>query len=389
MRLLVVVALVVAGMAQGVRAQEAGDEKPCAARPAPPPETTVTVYLKNVSQQQDANDLQTAVRNMVSRAKVFYNQSANAIMLRGTADDLAMAQKVIADLDLPKKAYRLEYTVRLMDGAKATATQHYSLMVVWGERAELKLGNKVPLMTGSRMPDAGAASSQVQYLDVGLNITATLTGSGDVLILRTKVEQSTLADEKSAGGRSKDGEGRFANAHKRLARVEGPVAVNPDGAEGCQAPEDGAGHNERLAAVPVAEPAGERRGNHIENEHRRGQRAHLLVGGVEFTLDEGLCAGQNVSVNEIEQVKADEQQKCNQSGREARAERWVLSGQEFVILPSSVRRYNEYHSEPGQAHCRSFRLTPSAADIWLQPWCLCRRGGGTRRERPPRPGCRP
>jgi type II secretory pathway component GspD/PulD (secretin) len=87
-----------------------------------------------------------------------------------------------------------------MDGAKATATQHYSLMVVWGERAELKLGNKVPLMTGSRMPDAGAASSQVQYLDVGLNITATLTGSGDVLILRTKVEQSTLADEKSAGG---------------------------------------------------------------------------------------------------------------------------------------------------------------------------------------------
>jgi type II secretory pathway component GspD/PulD (secretin) len=199
-RLLVVVALVVAGMAQGVRAQEAGDEKPCAARPAPPPETTVTVYLKNVSQQQDANDLQTAVRNMVSRAKVFYNQSANAIMLRGTADDLAMAQKVIADLDLPKKAYRLEYTVRLMDGAKATATQHYSLMVVWGERAELKLGNKVPLMTGSRMPDAGAASSQVQYLDVGLNITATLTGSGDVLILRTKVEQSTLADEKSAGG---------------------------------------------------------------------------------------------------------------------------------------------------------------------------------------------
>ena len=103
---MVVVALVVAGMAQGVRAQEAGDEKPCAARPAPPPETTVTVYLKNVSQQQDANDLQTAVRNMVSRAKVFYNQSANAIMLRGTADDLAMAQKVIADLDLPKKAYR-------------------------------------------------------------------------------------------------------------------------------------------------------------------------------------------------------------------------------------------------------------------------------------------
>jgi hypothetical protein len=73
-------------------------------------------------------------------------------------------------------------------------------MVVLGEKGQLKLGNKVPLMTGSREPDAGAASSQVQYLDVGLSIAATLTGSGDGLILRTKVEQSTLADEKSAGG---------------------------------------------------------------------------------------------------------------------------------------------------------------------------------------------
>jgi hypothetical protein len=40
----------------------------------------------------------------------------------------------------------------------------------------------------------------VQYVDVGLSIGAVLSGSGDDLILRTKVEQSTLADEKSAGG---------------------------------------------------------------------------------------------------------------------------------------------------------------------------------------------
>jgi type II secretory pathway component GspD/PulD (secretin) len=195
-RVLVGVALVCMGTTLVVRAQDAGDEKPCAAKPATPPETTVTVYLKNVSQQQDANDLQTAVRNMVSRAKVFYNQSANAIMLRGTADDLATAQKVIADLDLPKKVYRLVYTVEMMDGAKPVSAQHYALMATLGERATLRLGNRVPLVTRRKDTDAGPAYPEVQYMDVGLAISATLSGSGDGLMLRTKVEQSALADEK-------------------------------------------------------------------------------------------------------------------------------------------------------------------------------------------------
>jgi type II secretory pathway component GspD/PulD (secretin) len=199
-RLLLGVALVITGMTQSARAQDAEEQKPCPAKTAPPTESTVTVYLKYVSQQQEANDLQTAVRNMVTRARVYYNPSANAIMLRGTADELAMAQKVIADLDRPKKAYRLEYTVQMMDGTKPGATQHYSLIVVPSERAQLKLGNRVPLVTGKTDADTAAASSQVQYIDVGLSISATLSGGGDGLMLRTKVEQSTLAEEKSGMG---------------------------------------------------------------------------------------------------------------------------------------------------------------------------------------------
>ncbi len=199
-RLLLGSALVITGMTPCVRAQEAEEQKPCPTKPAPPPESYITVYLKNVSQQQDANDLQTAVRNMVTRAHVFYDPAVNAIVMKGSADELAMAQKVIADLDLPKKAYRLEYTVRTIDGSKATATQHYMLLVVLNERGQLKLGNRVPLVTGKTDADSAAASSQVQYMDVGLSISGMLTGSGDDLILRTKVEQSTLADEKSGMG---------------------------------------------------------------------------------------------------------------------------------------------------------------------------------------------
>ena len=199
-RLMVLAVVAMAGMAQGAWAQEAEEPKPCPVKPVPPAEQYATVYLKNVSQQQDANDLQTAVRNVVTRARVYYDPAVNAIVLRGNAEDLSMAQKVIADLDLPKKAYRLVYTVRMMDGAKAAATQHYAMAVVWGERGQLKLGNRVPIVTGSREPDAGAASSQVQYLDVGLSISATLSGSGEELILRTKLEETSMAEEKSGVG---------------------------------------------------------------------------------------------------------------------------------------------------------------------------------------------
>jgi type II secretory pathway component GspD/PulD (secretin) len=188
-------------MAQGARGQEPEEQKPGPAKTSPLPDSYVTVYLKCAGTAQEANDLQTAVRNMVGgRTHVYYDQTAGALSMRGSAEDLALAQKVISDLDVPKKAYRLKYTVEMMDGTKPESTQHYALIVTPGERATLKLGNRVPLVTGKTEADTSTASSQVQYVDVGLGISATLSGSGEGLMLRTKVEESSLADEKSGVG---------------------------------------------------------------------------------------------------------------------------------------------------------------------------------------------
>ena len=52
--------------------------------------------------------------------------------------------------------YRLEYTVETMDGTKRVNAQHYALVAIVDQRATLKLGNRLPLVTGSREPDAGA-----------------------------------------------------------------------------------------------------------------------------------------------------------------------------------------------------------------------------------------
>jgi hypothetical protein len=44
--------------------------------------------------------------------------------------------------------------------------------------------------------DGQTESTQVQYQDIGLNINAQVNGSPDALNLHTKIEQSSLAEEK-------------------------------------------------------------------------------------------------------------------------------------------------------------------------------------------------
>jgi general secretion pathway protein D len=58
-----------------------------------------TFYLSNAWQQNDLNDVQTALRNVLTSAKIYGVASQNAIVMRGTPDELLLAQKLINDLD--------------------------------------------------------------------------------------------------------------------------------------------------------------------------------------------------------------------------------------------------------------------------------------------------
>jgi general secretion pathway protein D len=58
-----------------------------------------TFYLSNAWQQNDLNDVQTALRNVLTQVKVYGVASQNAIVVRGTPDELLLAQKLIDDLD--------------------------------------------------------------------------------------------------------------------------------------------------------------------------------------------------------------------------------------------------------------------------------------------------
>jgi general secretion pathway protein D len=58
-----------------------------------------TFYLANNAQQNDLNDIQTALRNVLTNAKLYGVPSQNAIVMRATPDELLLAQKLVNDLD--------------------------------------------------------------------------------------------------------------------------------------------------------------------------------------------------------------------------------------------------------------------------------------------------
>jgi type II secretory pathway component GspD/PulD (secretin) len=158
-----------------------------------------TLYLANLTQTNELNDAQTDLRNMLPNAKIYGIPSERAISLWASPEDIALAKKILADLDKSRKVYRLTYTITDVDNGKRTGSQRFALVAVSGEKTEFKQGSRVPIVTGS-MGDGNTIQSAVQYLDVGLRIEATLDGSASGERLRTKVEQSALADEKSGVG---------------------------------------------------------------------------------------------------------------------------------------------------------------------------------------------
>jgi len=162
------------------------------------PEIYQTLYLTNLTQQNDADDLQKDLRNMLPKLKLMYVPSQSAISVRGSAEDIALAQKILSDLDKTKKIYRLTYTMTEKDGGKTIGVQHVSFIVASGSRTDFKQGSRVPVVTANL--SSGSASSEITYLDVGQEVDASLDGYLDGVRLRTKVVQSGIAEDKSAVG---------------------------------------------------------------------------------------------------------------------------------------------------------------------------------------------
>ncbi len=238
-----------------------------------------TFYLTNASQQADANEIQTALRNLLDPSiKINLVPSQNAIVMRATPDQLLLAQKILNDLDRAKPevvvdvailevnrdkmrnlGITLPQSVTLTPQASPTATststttttggttttssnftlnslanlnatnfavsitggtlnallsdtdtrilQNPRIRATDGQRATLKIGQKIPIATGSYNAgvSTGVASIGVQtqftYLDVGVNIDMTPTVHFDhEVTLKMKIEVSSQASTVTISG---------------------------------------------------------------------------------------------------------------------------------------------------------------------------------------------
>lgn len=159
-----------------------------------------TLYLNHVTEQDEANQILTVLRNFVQRARINYVAQDKAFSIYATPEDMETAKKIVADLDKPDQTYRVTYTIREMTGGNPTGeTQHVTLLMTAGQRSYLKQGKRVPLVTGTTAGDAKDAQ-QVTYIDVGLNIDATVRSAADSARLTTRIEESSVADERSGIG---------------------------------------------------------------------------------------------------------------------------------------------------------------------------------------------
>lgn len=162
--------------------------------------TYKTFYLSNLTAPHDANDIQTDLRNMLPSAKLYYVPAQSAISIRGSAEDIALAQKILTDLDRTRKVYRLTYTITETDNGQPAGKQHVALVVVSGGKSDVKQGSKVPILIGVDPQANDPQRSNVQYQDIGLEIEVALDSYAEGAHLRTRIAQSSVADEKSGIG---------------------------------------------------------------------------------------------------------------------------------------------------------------------------------------------
>ena len=242
-----------------------------------------TFYLTNLSQPTELQDVVNAIRAVLDVQRVQQLLSQNALVVRGTPDQIALAQKLVEDLDKARPEVIIDIavmqvskdrsrtlglnpptsaTIQLQNNLNTTTTtgttnsgsgatvtqstgsnginlntlgnlnatnfqvtipaanlslvmgasdtkliQNPQIRALDGQKASLKIGDRVPVATGSFQPGIGGVginplvNTQFQYLDVGVNIDITprVHANGEVTLKMT-MDVSAVTGQQNIGG---------------------------------------------------------------------------------------------------------------------------------------------------------------------------------------------
>ncbi len=111
-----------------------------------------TFYLTNAWQQNDLQDVQTAIRNVLPNAHAYGVASQNAIVMRGTPDELLLAQKLVNDLDKARPEVVVDIAV-----LEVSKNWERTLGIAWPQSASVTL--QAPTTTTSSSSSSSGSGS--------------------------------------------------------------------------------------------------------------------------------------------------------------------------------------------------------------------------------------
>ncbi len=105
-------------------------------------------YVKNVNSIQELQEISTTIRSVTEIRRAFAYNAQYAILVRGTADQVALAEKLILDLDKPKSEVVIDVVV--MEANRRRVRDLYATITTGGVP-----GINVPIVYGPTIPPSG------------------------------------------------------------------------------------------------------------------------------------------------------------------------------------------------------------------------------------------
>jgi len=158
-----------------------------------------TFYITNASTVQEFQEISTAVRTITNITRVFTVNPQKALVVRGSADAVALAEKLVHDLDKPKSEVVIDvlimeantaYTRDLAATLASGGTAGINIPITFngsGTTTPTTPSNTTPGTTPPTTPTGSISLAQIAHLGTG-NWSATLPGA---------LLQATLGDNRT------------------------------------------------------------------------------------------------------------------------------------------------------------------------------------------------
>jgi general secretion pathway protein D len=219
----------------------------------------MTFYLHNAATPADLQQAATALKNILDISRVQATPEQRSLTLRGTPDQMVLAQKLLQDIDKPKAEVMIEVAVlevgrdrlrtigvnpptsftaslqptggtggggfslsslaaltasniqisipsasltMLMSDSNTKVLQKPEIRALDNEKATLKIGDRIPIATGSYQSGlSNGVNTQFQYIDVGVNIDIVpYIHANREVTLKMSLEISSVTGEQTIDG---------------------------------------------------------------------------------------------------------------------------------------------------------------------------------------------